>query len=350
MSKNNNGRLVLAAIVMAFCCFGSELASAQDITIKEIGDFLVGGKNITLSGLPDRQIRYSPGGPLMSINPNGDFQVGQMYTQYVKLAHPTAPYPVLFWHGGGLTGAMWGNTPDGRPGWQQLFLRAGYDTYVSDAVERGRSGWARFPEIYKGEPLFRTKKEAWELFRLGPPDSYHSLHERIAYPAVRFPVDRFDDFMNQAVPRWVTNDDLTQEADDILVQKVCPCIIVAHSSGVPFAIRSAFAAPDLVKAVVAIEAGNVVDMADLQRSKPVKFLFVWGDHLSGPGLMPFWQATYPRAQKWNEALRKAGVTSAWIDLPAQGITGNTHMMMMDNNNDQVAKIIQEWLATNVTSR
>ncbi|MGY8705554.1 hypothetical protein RAD16_07390 [Bradyrhizobium sp. 18BD] len=46
-------------------------------------------------------------------------------------------------------------------------LNAGYDVYVSDAVERGRASWARYPEIFKSEPFFRPKKEAWELFRIG---------------------------------------------------------------------------------------------------------------------------------------------------------------------------------------
>jgi hypothetical protein len=32
-----------------------------------------------------------------------------------------------------------------------------------------------------------------------------------------------------------------------------------------------------------------------------------------------------------------------IDLPQAGIRGNTHMMMMDRNSDQVAALIQRWL-------
>ena len=32
-----------------------------------------------------------------------------------------------------------------------------------------------------------------------------------------------------------------------------------------------------------------------------------------------------------------------IDLPQVGIKGNSHMMMMDKNNNQVADLIQKWL-------
>ncbi len=74
---------------------------------------------------------------------------------------------MLMWHGGGLTGVTWETKPDGGAGWEQFFLTKGHDVYVSDAVERGRASWARYPEIFKGEPFFRTKKEGWELFRIG---------------------------------------------------------------------------------------------------------------------------------------------------------------------------------------
>ena len=33
-----------------------------------------------------------------------------------------------------------------------------------------------------------------------------------------------------------------------------------------------------------------------------------------------------------------------VDLPQIGIKGNSHMMMMDRNSDQVAGVIQAWLA------
>ena len=57
------------------------------------------------------------------------------------------------WHGGGLSGVTWETKPDGKPGWQNYFLKAGHDVYVSDAVERGRASWARYPEIFKTEPF-----------------------------------------------------------------------------------------------------------------------------------------------------------------------------------------------------
>jgi hypothetical protein len=36
----------------------------------------------------------------------------------------------------------------------------------------------------------------------------------------------------------------------------------------------------------------------------------------------------------------------FIELPKTGIRGNSHMMMMDTNSDQIAGLIQGWMARN----
>ena len=33
-----------------------------------------------------------------------------------------------------------------------------------------------------------------------------------------------------------------------------------------------------------------------------------------------------------------------VNLPEIGIRGNSHMLMMDKNSDQVAGVVQDWLA------
>ena len=185
--------------------------------VKEVGSFHVGGRQVTLSGLPEKEIVFTAGAAPFKVNPNGDFEVEQMYVQFVKLHEPyrKGRYPLLMWHGGGLSGVTWETKPDGKPGWQSFFLKAGHDVYVSDAVERGRASWARYPEIFKTEPFFRTKKEAWELFRLGPEGSYDTdPAKRRAYAeGTQFP-EAFDQFGKQGIPRWATNDAATQAAYD----------------------------------------------------------------------------------------------------------------------------------------
>jgi pimeloyl-ACP methyl ester carboxylesterase len=328
-------------LAVAFAAFLAGCTSGMDV--KEVGSFHVGGRQAALSGLPVREIVFTAGAPPFRVDPNGEFEVEQMYVHYTKLSEPKARYPLLMWHGGGLTGATWETKPDGQPGWQMYFLKAGHDTYVSDAVERGRASWARYPEIFSTEPFFRAKKEAWELFRIGPKDSYNAdPARRVAHPGQKFPLAAFDQFNKQGVPRWATNDAATQRAYDALVQKVCPCVIVVHSQGGNFAFNAALTAPDKIKGIVAVEPSGAPNPAnvDATRLRGVPHLFIWGDYLDKQEL---WQRITPALTRWHEALRAAGVDSEWMDLPKMGITGNTHMLMMDTNSDQIAALAQAWM-------
>jgi pimeloyl-ACP methyl ester carboxylesterase len=250
----------------------------------------------------------------------------------------------LLWHGGGLTGVTWETKPDGKPGWQMFFLRAGHDVYVSDAVERGRASWARYPEIFTSEPLFRTKKQAWEDFRIGPVGSYKlNPTERVALPGQLFPTEAFDQFFKQGVPRWSTTDAQIQAAYNQLVQKVCPCVIVVHSQSGNFGFNAALTAPDKVKALIAIEPSGAPkpEAAAGGALKGVPHLVVWGDYI---GQSALWTRFVPASERYSEALRAAGGVADWFDLPKMGVAGNTHMLMMDKNSDQVAQMIQKWMA------
>ncbi len=73
--------------------------AAADYLVKEVGSFHIGGHTETLNGLPSKEIVFSPGAPPIKVDPNGEFEVEQMYVQFVKLAHPKSKLPLLLWHG-----------------------------------------------------------------------------------------------------------------------------------------------------------------------------------------------------------------------------------------------------------
>jgi pimeloyl-ACP methyl ester carboxylesterase len=318
------------------------ICAAAAFDAKEIGSFHIGGQAVTLQGLPIKELVYTAGGPPTKMDPNGDFHTGQMYVQYIRLTNPKARYPLLLWHGGGLTGVTWETKPDGQPGWQMYFVNAGHDVYVSDAVERGRASWSRYPEVYTGEPVFRTKKEAWEAFRIGPDGSYATdPAARKAHPGQRFPLAAFDLFAMQSVPRWVSNVAKTQAAYNALVAKVCPCVIVVHSQGGNFGFNAALAAPDKVKGLIAVEpSGAPPDTANLAAVKDVPQLIVWGDFVAQSEL---WTKLIQASTNYHKALAAMGGRVDWVSLPDKGIKGNGHMLMMDTNSDQVAEFIQKWM-------
>jgi pimeloyl-ACP methyl ester carboxylesterase len=333
-------KFVVAAALAASVLTAS--AAQAQMNVKEIGSFHIGGQEAVLEGLPTREIVFTPGAPALKVDPNGEFETGQMYVQFIKLAAPKARYPLLMWHGGGLSGVTWETKPDGKPGWQQFFLAAGHDVYVSDAVERGRSGWSRYPEIYKSEPFFRAKKEGWDLFRIGPAAGWdRDLAKRKAFEGQQFPVEAYDQFGKQAVPRWSTNDSPTQAAYDALVKRICPCVIMVHSQGGNFGFTAALNNPDMVKALIAIEPSGAPnpERADAAKVKGVPHLVVFGDNLD----QSLWPRLVPNVRKWAEAVKTGGGSADWMELPQQGIKGNTHMLMMDRNSDQIAGLVNDWL-------
>ena len=55
----------------------------------------------------------------------------EMYLHFARLESPRARQPLLFLQGGRLPGGAWETRPDGQPGWQSFFLRAGHDVYIA---------------------------------------------------------------------------------------------------------------------------------------------------------------------------------------------------------------------------
>ncbi len=311
----------------------------MSLQVREIGSFHIGGGQITLSGLPPRRLVLTQGMGVREFPADGDFETGQMYVQYTHLDAPAARFPLLLWHGGGMTGVTWETKPDGAPGWQSFFLHAGHDVYVSDAVERGRASWSRYPEVYPDEPHFRSKQECWGIFRFGPPEGYAT---RAGHPGAQFPLAQFDQFAKQIVPRWGCNDAITQAAYDALVQRVGAAVVVTHSQSGAFGFAAALHAPDKVRAVVAIEPSGAPDpdTLDMAALRDVPHLLVLGDFIDGD---PFWAAIITRVRRYLDAIQAAGGAADVLDLPAMGIRGNSHFPMMDRNSDQVAALVRAWM-------
>jgi hypothetical protein len=50
------------------------------------------------------------------------------------------------------------------------------------------------------------------------------------------------------------------------------------------------------------------------------------------------------ARLWVDAINRHGGDATLIHLPERGITGNTHFLMSDLNNIEIADQISDWLA------
>ena len=327
---------LIAAAALAGC------AAQAPIALKEMGSFHVGGREVTISGRPVKEVVFTPGGVPAKVDPNGTYIVEQSYVQYFIPANKRGALPLLMWHGGGLTGVTYETTPDGREGWLNYFVKKGWSVYNSDAVERGRSGWAMYPDVFKGEPVFLTKANPFERFRIGAGEGSWSEDpaKRRVLAGSQFPMEGYNQFVKQSVPRWTTTDDAIIRAYTELVDKVCPCVVLVHSQSGLFGFRVAQARPDKVKALIAVEPAAAGDINQASVLKNTPILAVYGDYIEQDARWPKIRGT---GVAFVNAVNAAGGKAEVVDLPKVGIRGNSHMIMMDRNSDEVAALIQAWL-------
>lgn len=340
---NVAAKLAMALGMTLIACSGANAQSSSgDIALRGMGLFHVGGREVTIAGQPVMEVARVPGGPLTRIDPNGVYLVEQMYTQFFLPKQKRGAAPLLLWHGGGLTGVTFETTPDGREGWLNYFVRAGWDTYNADAVERGRAGFAP-PQVFSGAPIFLTKADPYERFRIGGGAGTfdNDPARRKVLPGNLFPTESYENFARQFVPRWLSTDDAVVAGYLALVDKTCPCVLVVHSQGGLWAFQVAQQRPHKVKAIVAVEPAGFPQSGDAGALKNIPVLAIYGDYFD---VDKRWATIRENGLAYFAKVRAGGGAVTVIDLPKEGVRGNSHMIPMDKNNNVVADIIQKWLA------
>jgi len=119
---------------------GDSGARSEPIRIRDQGSFVIGGSVIQHPGRFD-PLKRTPDGQTL----HGD----HAYVQYQIPSH-ASHIPLVFLHGAGQFSRCWGSTPDGREGFQSIFLRRGFP--VPHAELRGnarsvRGAPAGFPAV-----------------------------------------------------------------------------------------------------------------------------------------------------------------------------------------------------------
>lgn len=321
----------------------------RDIRLKEIRGFHVGGALHKLSGFKGEAVARAAGDTPTTMDMNGDHMVGQMYATHYRQAEPRFGLPIMLWHGGGLTGACWEDTPAGGPGWLDYFLRDGFDVVVSDAFERGRASWPPYPQFLGQEPEHRSLNVVWHHFRFGARGTYPPILDaqtarQMAYPGLQFSIENLEQFGRQFVPRWTCTEDLTIAAYGALLKKIGPCVVIGHSQGGYYALQCARLFPELVRAVVAVEPPAAPVAANAPGTH-VPHLFVWGDYIHGKS--ETWSRYFRAVEDYRQVLGDSGTPVEVMELPEQGIRGNSHMLIMDQNNQLIVKRVRDWLIEHV---
>ncbi|HEY4360149.1 MAG TPA: alpha/beta hydrolase [Bryobacteraceae bacterium] len=329
--------------------------------------------------------------------PGAEIMTGQMYVEARRPAKVLRKYPLVFFHGLGQTATNWMETPDGRPGWADYFLKQGYVVYLVDQPARGRSGWNpasngpwQFPAVATVEQRFTAS----EVNGNWPQAKLHTQWPGDGPNKGRRGDPVFDAFYASQVESLASNAEtqtLIQVAGSALLDKIGPAIVVTHSQAGPFGWLLADSRPALVKGIVAIEPTgppfqNEVTATDAARPwgltdipltydppapGPTDLKKVREAQTDAPGHATCWKQADPPRKLPHLAnipifivttessyhayydhctvnyLTQAGVKSTYLRLEQQGIHGNGHMVMLEKNSDQVAAVLQKWISANV---
>ncbi|MFS2163053.1 MULTISPECIES: lysophospholipase [unclassified Variovorax] len=342
--KLSISHLAGALLAVAFASGGAAATLGGPLRLADEGSFFVGGRTIETP-----HAGTSPAG----VVPPGRIVVDQMYVQYRIPEGSAGRVPIVLVHGGGLTGASYETTPDGREGWATYLVRKGHPVYVVDTPGRGRSGFDASPfneAKAKGDVkplpsnvLMVTSELAWTLFRFGP--SYGK-----PFADTQFPIEAVGSFAAQGVPfaEATLEGGAMQTAPRALaalLDRIGPAVVVVHSLAGPFADAVVSMRPKLVRAVVNIEGAQSVVPTDAQIAAyaGIPVLELFGDHLDAPVFTARSRLEARRAvvERING---NTGGRASLVTLPSVGIRGNSHMMMQDRNNLAVADYILGWLA------
>ena len=328
-------RLILAFLLIgsAAPAQGQGTKPRRPFTLLEQGSFFVGGT-----------IQFRDPAGTTPNDPRfvaGDISVDHMFVEYQIPADQRYRYPIVLMHGGGHTAKVFETTPDGREGWYISFTRRGFSPYAVDAPNRGRSGYdpTQRYKVYLGLAAPTTlevgniysAQAAWVAFRWGP--SYG-----VQYDGQQFPVGYLNDYLPQSVPSYR---DATQNpkivADLVaLIDRLGPCILLGWSTGTSNVMNAAVQRPTLVKAVVGIEGTPPSGGVDVNTLARIPVVALVGDHTSPAS-----------ARAFTDQLRALGGDASTVWLPDVGLYGNGHTMMLERNNEQIADIIEQWIAEHV---
>lgn len=347
------------AVIVAGILFAG-FHNCGTIKIKKQGVFAAGGENIVHSGKYDN--KYFAGWGEQKED-GQSYHANHAIVDYQIPVH-AHKYPLVFVHGFGGSGTSWTMTPDGRDGFATLMLKHRYPTYVMDLPGRGQAG--RTTNTVTIKP--NANEMFWfDIWRFG---EYPNWNETVQ--AVKSD-EYFRGIFVQMTP------DLSDGNQDVpaisaTLDKIGSAVLVTHSAGgVPGWFTAI--ANDKVKGIASFEPGAFVfpndDMPAAIDGKtggtapipvtPEQFtklvnmpiVMYFGDYIpddvnaiSDKLGAENWRVRLAMAHKFCDAINTRGGNCSVVELPKIGIYGNTHFLMQDLNNGELADLLDKWLKKN----
>ena len=331
------------------------------IVLEAQGSFTVGGGRLRHPGTFSRE-RF--------LSPEGQTAYGDHAYVFYQIPAHAKKTPIVFQHGGAQTKRTWETTLDGREGFQNLFLRKGRAVYLVDQPRMGEAGLslraAGEGNPYARNPLF-ADRTLYELCRIGV---WPERFENSQFPEGEAALEAFQ--RSWTPYSGELDDELNADALAALFERIDPAVLFTHSMGGTIGWRVP-KRTNRVKAIVAFEPGGSpfvfpegevpqaskavyapvsatamgVPAEDFMALTRIPMLLVYGDNIArqpskevGPDK---WRSELDMAEKFVKAVNRHGGRAELIRLPDLGIRGNTHFIMSDLNNAEIADRVEAWL-------
>ncbi len=353
MKKKSTKLLSLLSLVLIinFSSSAQSNSKQKPLVIQEQGSFAVGGTIITNPG------KFDPYKP----TPEGQTFRGDHAYVFYQVPVKARKYPLVMWHGIGQFSKTFETTPDGREGYQNIFLRNNYSVYLINQPRRGNAGRSTVTATINPIP---DEQQWFDVFRVGVWPNY--------FDGVQFARDTetLNQYFRSMTPSIGAIDiEVNTEAVSSLFTKIGEGILVTHShSGgmgwktavknsnikaiVSYEPGSGFLFPEgELPAPIASSAGSLeaigITMKDFMLLTKIPIVIYYGDNIpENPSPNPGadgWRARLAMARKWGDTVNKYGGDVTVVHLPEVGLKGNTHFPFSDLNNIQVADLMNKWL-------
>lgn len=339
--------MLIAVISLSSCTTSKE----EHLIIREQGSFAVGGTVINNPGIFDP---YNP-------SPEGQTFRGDHAYVFYQIPVNARKYPLVMWHGFGQFSKTWETTPDGREGFQNIFLRRCFPVYLIDQPRRGDAGRSTVAANIEPTP---DEQQWFGTFRIGIwPDYFEGV--QFAHDSAT--LNQYFRAMTPSIGQIDVN--VNAEAVSALFDKIGPAILVTHSHSGGMGWLTALKNQQ-VKAIVSYEPGSgflfpdeevpspipssggtlhalAVPMSEFMKLTKIPIVIYYGDFIpeevnANPG-QDGWRVRLEMARLWRDAVNRHGGDVTVVHLPEIGIKGNTHFPFSDLNNVEIADLMSEWL-------
>ena len=318
---------------------------------------------------------FSAGGTV--IQSDGTFDVANYYTSregstshvdhanvLYQIPEDNTGLPMVFLHGYGQSRMGWMTTPDGREGWSDMFLRMGHSVWLVDQPRRGEAGQTSVAGTMTTTPSDQTW---YTQFRIGTYlNDEFTYNEGSQFPQGEEVLDQFfrqmtpDTGMDNAagdqnIDNTVVAQAVAAAIDEIYERTGQDSILVTHSQGglpgweVPLYTDHAAAIVAIIEPGGAAAVDSEAYSAMLEQEIPVTFYYgdYIGEEFTDVPAAAMWSMMAASADAFTEAYTAAGGSSTVVRLPDEGITGNSHFMFQERNNDVIADHVEAWIQENV---